>query len=87
MQFNIDVHPCTDSNRLDGSGGTWIEIDVGGIPVFKDGAEGLVRTQAARAADVRLEVGDWVLVRASLHRVDDSCGYRIRVGLLPRFSS
>jgi hypothetical protein len=27
------------------------------------------------------------LVRASLHRVDDRCGYRIRVGLLPRFSS
>ncbi|KAJ7838236.1 hypothetical protein B0H14DRAFT_3701132 [Mycena olivaceomarginata] len=60
------------------SGGSWIEIDVGGIPVFRDGPEGLVRMQAARAADVRLEVGDWVLVRASLHRVDDRCGYRIR---------
>ncbi|KAJ7331463.1 hypothetical protein DFH08DRAFT_814770 [Mycena albidolilacea] len=77
-QFNIDVHPCTDSDRQDGSGGTWIEIDVGGIPLFRDGPEGLVETVASRASEVRLTIGDWVLVRASLHRVDDRCGYKIR---------
>ncbi|KAJ7893112.1 hypothetical protein B0H14DRAFT_3427597 [Mycena olivaceomarginata] len=76
--FNIAVHPCTDSDREHGTGGTWIEIDVGGIPVFRDGAAGLVKTMASRAADVRLNVGDWIVVRASLHRVDDRSGYRLR---------
>ncbi|KAJ7301334.1 hypothetical protein DFH08DRAFT_978887 [Mycena albidolilacea] len=72
--FNIDVHACTDSCREDGSGGTWIEIDVGGIPVFRDGPGGLVKTIATRASDIHLNVGDWVLyfyVNADAIRVLD----------------
>ncbi|KAF8166593.1 hypothetical protein K438DRAFT_1984144 [Mycena galopus ATCC 62051] len=75
---NIAVENFTDADRYSLLGGTWIEFMMSSPPVYLEQNGALVRTQPKAIRDYPMKVGDWVLVRASVHRWDDRSGYNIR---------
>ncbi|KAF8177136.1 hypothetical protein K438DRAFT_1978783 [Mycena galopus ATCC 62051] len=75
----ILVENFTDADRFTLLGGTWIEFMMSGPPAVHIEHNGeLARTKPKSTAEYPMKVGDWVLVRASLHRWDDRSGYNIR---------
>ncbi|KAJ7927869.1 hypothetical protein B0H13DRAFT_2312042 [Mycena leptocephala] len=88
---NVAIRLCTNTNRLDKSGGSWIQIHLahvrGQIPtVCTEDECGLLHERVPRERDqFPLKIGDWVLLYAALHKREswtfDTCEYEI----LPRY--
>ncbi|KAF8215300.1 hypothetical protein K438DRAFT_1955278 [Mycena galopus ATCC 62051] len=78
LDRNIAVENFTDADRYSLLGGTWIEFMMSLPPVFRERDGDLIRTQPTGIRNYPMKLGDWVLVRASLHRWDDRSGYNIR---------
>ncbi|KAF8143036.1 hypothetical protein K438DRAFT_1994318 [Mycena galopus ATCC 62051] len=79
LDRKVAVENFTDADRYSLLGGTWIEFMMSLPPVYIERDGELVRTQPTAARDYPMHMGDWVLVRAGLHRWDDRSGYNIRV--------
>ncbi|KAJ7902441.1 hypothetical protein B0H13DRAFT_1882461 [Mycena leptocephala] len=88
---DVRVTPCTDADRVKGSGGTWIELHISHAgaeftTVYTAG-KGTSNLDEAVPTDYKtypLRKGDWVLSTATLHRRDDAVWDRREYELLAR---
>ncbi|KAJ7086505.1 hypothetical protein C8R44DRAFT_893570 [Mycena epipterygia] len=80
------VHAWTNAERLDMSGGCWIEIHVDHASTqsctvhrqLSDESIELTASIHRNVASYPLKMGDWVLIQATLHKREDRCGWFLR---------
>jgi hypothetical protein len=76
---DVRITPCTDSDRLSLSSGSWIDIHIAHagaefatVYAPSEGTNHLHRSVPTKYKTYPLREGDWVLFTATLHRRDDT---------------